>query len=200
MNKRTIIVQKQFFLAFSITFTDQSTQISINCFRNQLYFLNLELWWKITNFFKCWKISISETKIRRLICFNCNLHSNIIFKWLFPKLWCNNTNCIHLPITYWWLVRVTLVVDWQFLFQNFGQVVETYEGHLLFCECIWGGDGTWRWWGHLNTTCHNGSCLNFLHWEAMGNEKLVYIVLAFMLDLAFTWGLAFMQGLVYALT
>ena len=31
-------------------------------------------------------------------------------------------------VTFWWLIRVTLVVDWQFLPQNFGQVVETYKG------------------------------------------------------------------------
>ena len=64
------------------------------------------------------------------------------------------------------------MVDWRFLPQNFGQVVGNYEGHLLFCECRWGGDGTCRWWEHLNTTCHNGSCLNFLHGEVEGNEKL----------------------------
>ena len=39
----------------------------------------------------------------------------------------------------WWLVRVTLVVDWLFLPQNFGPVVGTYEGLLPFCECTWGG-------------------------------------------------------------
>ena len=31
-------------------------------------------------------------------------------------------------LDFWWLVRVTLVVDWLFLPQNFGQVVGTYEG------------------------------------------------------------------------
>ena len=33
----------------------------------------------------------------------------------------------------------------------------TYKGNLPFCECRWGGDGTCRRWGHLNTTCHNQS-------------------------------------------
>ena len=51
----------------------------------------------------------------------------------------------------WWLVRVTLVVDWQFFPQNFGQVVGTYEGFLLFCKCTWGGGSIFRWWRHLNT-------------------------------------------------
>ena len=64
---------------------------------------------------------------------------------------------------YWWLVRVTLVVDWLFLPQHFGLVVGTYKGHLLLCECRWDGDCTCRWWGHINTTCHNQICLNFLH-------------------------------------
>ena len=36
---------------------------------------------------------------------------------------------------YWWLVRVILVVDWVFLPRNFGLVVGTYKGLLLFCEC-----------------------------------------------------------------
>ena len=29
------------------------------------------------------------------------------------------------------------MVDWLFLPQNFGPVVGTYKGLLLFCECIW---------------------------------------------------------------
>ena len=48
----------------------------------------------------------------------------------------------------------------------------TYKGLLLLCECRCGGDSTFRWWGHLNTTCHNGTCSNFLHSEVVGNEKL----------------------------
>ena len=52
---------------------------------------------------------------------------------------------------YWWLVRVTLVVDWLFLPQNFGPVVGTYEGLLRICECTLGGGSIFRWWGHLTT-------------------------------------------------
>ena len=62
---------------------------------------------------------------------------------------------LHTEFIYWWLVRVTLVVDWRFLPQNFGQVVGTYEGFLPFCECTWGGGSIFRWWGHLNTFCLN---------------------------------------------
>ena len=51
----------------------------------------------------------------------------------------------------WWLVRVTLVVDWRFLPQNFGHVVGTCEGLLQLCECRLGGGSFCRWWGHLNT-------------------------------------------------
>ena len=71
----------------------------------------------------------------------------------------------------WWPVRVTLVVDWLFLSQHFGPVVGTYEGLLRLCECKWGGDSTCRWWGHLKTTCHNQTCLNFMHWEVVRNKK-----------------------------
>ena len=50
---------------------------------------------------------------------------------------------------YWWLVTVTLVVDWLFLPQIFGPVVGTYEGLLWLCECTSGGGSFCRWWGHL---------------------------------------------------
>ena len=81
--------------------------------------------------------------------------------------------------TYWWLVRVALVVDWRFLPQNFGQVVGTYEGILPFCECTWGGGSICRWWGHLNTKCHNWIFwMHLLHREVVGSEKLVQIAWA----------------------
>ena len=57
---------------------------------------------------------------------------------------------LHLRRYYWWLVRVTLVVDWLFLPQNFGPVVGTYEGLLRLCEWTLGGDCTSRWWGHIS--------------------------------------------------
>ena len=48
-------------------------------------------------------------------------------------------------IPHWWLVRVTLVVNWLFLPKNFGPVVGTYEDLLLLCECRWGWHCTYRW-------------------------------------------------------
>ena len=57
----------------------------------------------------------------------------------------------------WWLVRVTLVVDWLFLPQNFGPMVGTYEGLLWLCEWTLDGDCTSRWWGHISTICHHQS-------------------------------------------
>ena len=56
---------------------------------------------------------------------------------------------------FFWLARVTLAVDLLFLPQNFGLVVGTYEGLLLFCECTWSGGSLCRWWGHLTTICGN---------------------------------------------
>ena len=44
--------------------------------------------------------------------------------------------------------------------QNFGDMVETYEGHLLLSEGRWGGDSSWRWWGHLTTILCNRTFLN----------------------------------------
>ena len=53
-----------------------------------------------------------------------------------------NTQLIGKPS--WWLVRVTLVVDWLFLPQNFGPMVGTYEGLLRLCECTLGGGSIFR--------------------------------------------------------
>ena len=58
-----------------------------------------------------------------------------------------NTRQYHVTysVSSWWLVRVTLVVPFGFLLQNFGCVVGTYKSHLPFCECRSGGGSTWRW-------------------------------------------------------
>ena len=69
--------------------------------------------------------------------------------------WRNPFHIRQCTFYFWWLVRVTLVVDWQFLPQNFGQVVGTYEDLLWLSECTWGNDSTLRWWGHLNITLCN---------------------------------------------
>ena len=65
----------------------------------------------------------------------------------------------------WWLIRVTLVVDWLFLPQNFGPVVGTYEGLLPFCECTWCGESIFRWWGHLYTICLNRTFCAHRWWD-----------------------------------
>ena len=38
-------------------------------------------------------------------------------------------------------------------------------------DVLWGSGSTWRWWGHLDTTCCNQTCLNFLHSEVVGTQK-----------------------------
>ena len=65
--------------------------------------------------------------------------------------------CKWCGLIYWWLVRVTLVVNWLFLPQNFGPVVGTYEGLLRLCECTLGSGSIFRWWGHLTTIGGNRS-------------------------------------------
>ena len=72
---------------------------------------------------------------------------------------------------YWWFLRVTLVVGLGFFPNNFGPMVGTREDHLLFCEFRWYDDSTWRWRGHLNTTCCNWSCFNFLWSRVVGIQK-----------------------------
>ena len=47
-----------------------------------------------------------------------------------------------------WIVRVTLVVDLGFLFQNFGRWWEPRNGTLSFYECWFRGGNTSRWRGH----------------------------------------------------
>ena len=66
----------------------------------------------------------------------------------------------------WWLIRVTLVVNWLFLPQNFGPVVGTYEGLLPFSECTW-CESIFRWWGNL----HYLSEPNFLCPQVVGTLK-----------------------------
>ena len=69
------------------------------------------------------------------------------------------------------------MVDWQFLPQNFGQVVGTYEGLLWLSECTWGDDSTLRWWGHFNITLCNQTFL----FQVVGTLKpsIQYILLPF---------------------
>ena len=73
-----------------------------------------------------------------------------------------------LEVCNWWRDRVTLVVDWLFLTQNFGPVLGTYEGFLQLCECRLGGDCTSRWWGHLSTICGHRS---FFSLQVVGTLK-----------------------------
>ena len=42
-------------------------------------------------------------------------------------------SCYNFCLHFWWLIRVTLVVDWWVLPQNFGPMVGTYEGLLWLC-------------------------------------------------------------------
>ena len=53
-------------------------------------------------------------------------------------------------------------------------MVGTYKGLLLFCKCRWGGDSTWRCWGHLNTACCNWTCLNFFALRSGGDSKIYF--------------------------
>ena len=75
--------------------------------------------------------------------------------WIFFILDDNDNETIGILWHNWWLVRVSLVVDWWFLPRTFGLVVGTYEGLLPFCECTWGGGSMFKWWGHLNPFCLN---------------------------------------------
>ena len=66
---------------------------------------------------------------------------------------------------------VTLVVDWLFLPQNFGPVVENYEGIFLLCECTLGGGYISKWWGHLTSICCHQY---FSHHRWWGPQNLVW--------------------------
>ena len=47
----------------------------------------------------------------------------------------------------------------------------TYKYLLPLCECRWGGESMWKWWGTFDTTCCNQTCLTLLYWEAVGTQK-----------------------------
>ena len=48
---------------------------------------------------------------------------------------------------YWWLIRITLVVAFGFLPQNFSEVVRTYILSFLFeKDCNFSGADNMRWW------------------------------------------------------
>ena len=64
--------------------------------------------------------------------------------------------------------RVTLVVAFGFLPQNFG----TKNGTLLFYECRLSVGDTQRWWGHLNPSCCNQIRLNILHSNGWDTKHL----------------------------
>ena len=80
---------------------------------------------------------------------NITSHDNFFFPYMFI-CFLVLAFCLKVFInTNWWLVRVTLVVDWLFLPRNFGLVVRTYEGlyrsvnvHGVVVLCSGGGD-TW---------------------------------------------------------
>ena len=53
-----------------------------------------------------------------------------------------------------WLIRVSLVVTFGFLSQNFGRWRGPANGTLSFYECRFSGGDTMRWWGHSNPTIY----------------------------------------------
>ena len=72
---------------------------------------------------------------------------------------------------FWWFVRVTLVIAFGFLPQNFGRWWGPMNGPLSFYECRFSGGDTMRWWGHSNPTLCKRICLNFLHSQVVWTPK-----------------------------
>ena len=67
--------------------------------------------------------------------------------------------------------KVTLVVAFDFLSQNFERWWGPMDGPLPFYEYRLSGGDTQRRWQHPNHTCCNQICLNFLHSEEGGMLK-----------------------------
>ena len=44
-------------------------------------------------------------------------------------------------------------------------------GQLRFIKYRWDSGATWRWWGHLNSTCCNQTHLKFLYLEVVGTKS-----------------------------
>ena len=64
---------------------------------------------------------------------------------------------------FWWLISVTLVVDWLFCPEILvwcGDLRRPFAVLWMYI-CTWGGGSIYRWWGHLNPTCHNWTFWTF---------------------------------------
>ena len=75
---------------------------------------------------------------------------------------------------FWWLVRVTLVIAFEFLPQFFGRLWGPRNDTLPFYKCRFsggGGRGTMRWWGHSNPTLCKIICLNLFALTCGGDAK-----------------------------
>ena len=75
-------------------------------------------------------------------------------------------------------LRVTLVLAFDFLLQNFGRWQGPMNDTLSFYECRFSGGDTMRWWGNSNPTSWKITCLNFLLSQAVGMHKLWVRMLA----------------------
>ena len=80
----------------------------------------------------------------------------ILLEWILVNIWLAQ-NGVNLPkliclIIHCWLVRVTLVVAFGFLPQNFGMWWGPANGTLPFYECRFCGGDTMRWKRHSNPT------------------------------------------------
>ena len=69
--------------------------------------------------------------------------------------------------------RVTLVVAFGLLPQNFGWWQGPPNGTLSFYECRLSGEDTQRWWEHSSPSYCNQIHLNFLHSQRVDTKTLL---------------------------
>ena len=100
----------------------------------------------VRNVFLSWLSSFSGFSFPPLL---RNYALNFVCKYPYQPITCLGNKVAK---NIWWLVRVTLVVAFNFLPQKFGRWQVPMSGTLSFYECRFCRGDTMRWWEHSNTS------------------------------------------------
>ena len=76
-------------------------------------------------------VHVHDKAMVTVIDYNCGIPS----KWRFATAFAKSEKVNHLSVTHWWLLRVTLVVAFGFLHQNFGRWLKNFW-HKRSCSLL----------------------------------------------------------------